>query len=96
MIILRFVGDRASSHCGENHRPSSTTTPTNTCPIKGVCNSIKVIAICEQKFDHHTEFIKQVLGHGGSYDDSLTIEMDHFSDKIFGHLPPLHQLPRVP
>ena len=53
------------------------------------------MAMNEQKNDLCKEFIKHLLGHGGSYIDLFEIELVHITEKIMVHLPPPHQLQHV-
>ena len=51
----------------------------------------------EQTNDICTNFIKHLLGHGGSYtDDVFKIELVLIAVTIMAHLPPSHQLQHVP
>ena len=50
----------------------------------------------EQTNDIRTDFIKHLLGHGGSYTDVFKIELVLIAKKIMAHLPPSHQLQHVP
>ena len=54
------------------------------------------MAMREQKFDIHKEFLKQVVGHGGSYTDLFEIKLFSIAERIMAHLPPPHQLQHVP
>ena len=55
------------------------------------------MAIKEQEHDLRKEFIKHLLGHGGSYTDVFEIELVvHIVERIIAHLPTPHQLQHVP
>ena len=45
------------------------------------------MAMSEQKNDLCKEFIKHLLGHGGSYTDLFEIELVHITERIMAHLP---------
>ena len=50
----------------------------------------------DQKTNLCKEFIKHLLGHGGSHTDVFEIEMVHIVERIMAHLPPPHHIYHVP
>ena len=53
------------------------------------------MALNEQKNDLRKDFIKHLLGHGGSYTNLIEIELVQSREAIMAHLPPPHQIRHV-
>ena len=53
------------------------------------------MAMSEQKNDLCKEFIKHLLGHGGSYTDLFEKKLVHVTESIMAHLPSPHQVQHV-